>query len=105
MKSYKTKIREKLLSIKDLSTVGIANLVGNSISAVFWLVLASLMDAEQYGEINYFIAIASVASAISFLGAGNALMVFSAKENRITHIDCYNNCKYYFIIDGFCIIF
>jgi O-antigen/teichoic acid export membrane protein len=83
LKSYKTKIREKLLSIKDLSTVGIANLVGNSISAVFWLVLASLMDAEQYGEINYFIAIASVASAISFLGAGNALMVFSAKEKKI----------------------
>jgi len=41
------------------------------------------MDPEQYGEINYFIAIASVTSVISFLGAENALMVFSAKKTRI----------------------
>lgn len=83
MKNYKRKIIEKMVSFKDLSAIGIANLIGNAISSVFWLVLASLMDAEQYGEINYFIAIASVASAISFLGAGNALMVFSAKEKKI----------------------
>lgn len=73
----------KISKFKDLSIVGASNLIGNVISAVFWLVLASLMESEQYGEINYFIAIASVASAISFLGAGNALMVFSAKEKKI----------------------
>ena len=83
MKNYKRIIIDKIESFKDLSAIGIANLIGNVISSVFWLVLASLMDAEQYGEINYFIAIASVASAISFLGAGNALMVFSAKEKKI----------------------
>jgi len=83
LKNYKRIIIDKIESFKDLSAIGIANLIGNVISSVFWLVLASLMDAEQYGEINYFIAIASVASAISFLGAGNALMVFSAKEKKI----------------------
>ena len=83
MEDYRKKILKKILPFKDLSAVGIANLLGNAISSIFWLVLASLMDAEQYGEINYFIAIASVASAISFLGAGNALMVFSAKETKI----------------------
>lgn len=83
MKKYRRKIFDKIIPFKDLSTVGIANLLGNGISAVFWLVLASLMDAESYGEINYFIAIASVTSAISFLGAGNALMVFSSKETKV----------------------
>jgi len=83
LKNYKRKIIDKIESFKDLSAVAIANLIGSAISSVFWLVLASLMDAEQYGEINYFIAIASVASAISFLGAGNVLMVFSAKEKKI----------------------
>jgi O-antigen/teichoic acid export membrane protein len=83
LRNYGKKIRDKVISLKDLSMVGIASLVGNFISSVFWLVLASLMDAEQYGEVSYFIAIASVASAISFLGAGNALMVFSAKEKKI----------------------
>ena len=83
MKNCKRKIIDKIESFKDFSAVAIANLIGSAISSVFWLVLASLMDAEQYGEINYFIAIASVASAISFLGAGNVLMVFSAKEKKI----------------------
>jgi O-antigen/teichoic acid export membrane protein len=83
MKRFFTNIINKGMKLKDLSFMGIANLIGNAISSVFWLVLASLMEAEQYGEINYFIAIASVASAISFLGAGNALMVFSAKEKKI----------------------
>ena len=83
MGNYGKKIINKIITFKDLSAVGAANLIGNAISSIFWLVLASLMEAEQYGEINYFIAIASVASAISFLGAGNALMVFSAKEKKI----------------------
>jgi O-antigen/teichoic acid export membrane protein len=83
MKDFFRKIMDIGIKFKDLSAIAIATLIGNAISAVFWLVLASMMGAEQYGEINYFIAIASVASAISFLGAGNALTVFSAKEKRI----------------------
>ncbi len=71
------------VKFKDLSLIGIANLVGTGLLSIFWLVLASLMDAEQYGEINYFIAIASVASTISFLGAKNTLMVFSAKNIKV----------------------
>jgi O-antigen/teichoic acid export membrane protein len=80
MKDFFRKIMDIGIKFKNLSAIAIATLIGNAISAVFWLVLASMMGAEQYGEINYFIAIASVASAISFLGAGNALTVFSAKE-------------------------
>ena len=71
------------MSFKDLVSVGVANVVGTLISTIFWLVLATVIDAEQYGEINYFIAIASVTSVISFLGAANALMVFPAKKTRI----------------------
>ena len=83
MGNYRRRISERILPFKDLSAVGIASLIGNGISSIFWLVLASVMEAEQYGEVNYFIAIASVASAVSFLGAGNTLMVFSAKEKNI----------------------
>ena len=83
MDDYRRKIYERILPFKELSVVGIANLVGNAISSIFWLILASLMEAEQYGEVNYFIAIASVAGAISFLGAGNVLTVLSAKETKV----------------------
>jgi len=81
--NYRRRIIDKIIPFKDLSAVGVASLIGNGISSIFWLVLASLMDAEQYGEIHYLIAIASVACSISFLGAGNVLMVFSAKEKKI----------------------
>ena len=83
MNKYINKIFNKVMSFKDLVSVGVANVVGTLISTIFWLVLATTMDAEQYGEINYFIAIASVTSVISFLGAADALMVFSAKKTRI----------------------
>ena len=83
MNKYINKIFNKVMSFKDLVSVGVANVVGTLISTIFWLVLATTMDAEQYGEINYFIAIASVTSVISFLGAADALMVFSAKKTRV----------------------
>lgn len=83
MKDYLKKTFEKLTLFKDLSAVGISSIVGNGISSIFWIVLASIMEVEEYGEVSYFIAIASVASAIAFLGAGNTLTVFSAKEKNI----------------------
>ena len=57
MNKYINKIFNKVMSFKDLVSVGVANVVGTLISTIFWLVLATFMDAEQYGEINYFIAI------------------------------------------------
>ena len=53
MNKYINKIFNKVMSFKDLLSVGAANVVGTLISTIFWLVLATLMDAESYGEINY----------------------------------------------------
>jgi len=83
MNEFLKKINNIRMKFKDLSSMAVASLIGNGITSIFWLILASMMDAEQYGEINYFIAIASIVSAISFLGAGNTLIVFSAKEVKI----------------------
>lgn len=44
---------------------------------------ASLLGAEQYGEVSYFIAIAGIASTISFFGLGNVIIVYTAKGERI----------------------
>jgi len=41
------------------------------------------LGTEHYGEVSYFIAIASIASAISFLGAGTTIIVYTAKEEKI----------------------
>jgi len=74
--------RNKLFSFKGLALIGSADIIGNAISAVFWLVIASLLLVEEYGEISYFIAIASL-GICCVVGSPQALMVFSTKHQKI----------------------
>jgi len=55
----------------------------SAISAIFWLYVATILGTEKYGEISYLLAIANIAYVVSFLGSGNAITVFTAKENKI----------------------
>lgn len=65
------------------SLVGIGNLLGSAIAAAFWLMLASILDASSYGEINYQLAIASLLATASLLGLNNTVMTYVAKGNEI----------------------
>ena len=76
-------MNNKFSKIKDISTIGIADLTGSAISAGFWFYLASLIDVEVYGELTYLLSIAQIASALSLLGATNTLIVYSAKNIKI----------------------
>lgn len=77
------KISDLVTRFKDLSTIGFANLTSNAISALFWFYLASLLGTSHYGEVSYFISIASIASVISFVGAGNTIIIYTAKGEKI----------------------
>jgi O-antigen/teichoic acid export membrane protein len=44
--------------------------------------LASILAAEDYGRVNYYIAIASVASTISVVGLNTTVMTYLAKGNE-----------------------
>ena len=74
---------EKLYSIKDLGYVGSANIIGNGISALFWLYLANLLGAEDYGEIQYYLAIAGVVYLLSSFGSPNTITVYAAKNIKV----------------------
>ena len=74
--------RNKLFSFKGLALIGSADIIGNAISAIFWLVIASLLLVEEYGEISYFLAIASL-GICCVVGSPEALMVFSTKHQKI----------------------
>lgn len=74
--------RNKLFSFKGLALIGSADIIGNAISAIFWLVIASLLLVEEYGEISYFIAIASL-GICCVVGSPDTLMVFSTKHQKI----------------------
>jgi len=49
-------------NFRDLSSIGIGNVVSSVIGGVFWLFLAGLIGADSYGQVSYIIAIAGIAS-------------------------------------------
>jgi len=77
------RIRDIVYRLKDLTTIGIANVTSSVISVLFWLYMASLLGTENYGEISYFIAIAGIVSTVSLVGSGNTLVIYIAKEIRL----------------------
>ncbi len=77
------RIKEIVLQTRGLTTIGISDIIGNAISAIFWFYMATVLGAEHYGEISYFLAISGIASAISLLGAQQTLTVYTAKEVKI----------------------
>lgn len=64
--------------------------IGNAGSAVlgafFWLILASILSVSGYGEVNYYIAIASILSAFGLLGLNTTVTTYLAKgDDEITY--------------------
>jgi len=69
--------------LKNIGIIGAGNLIGSAISALFWIFLASLLGAENYGELAYYISLAGIATSISFIGGPKAITVLTAKNIKI----------------------
>ena len=69
--------------IKDVISVGSADIAGLGISAVFWFYLATQIIPSEYGEIHYFIGIATIGSAFSLIGTQHVITVYTAKKNSV----------------------
>ena len=69
--------------IKDIISVGSADIAGLGISAVFWFYLATQIIPSEYGEIHYFIGIATIGSAFSLIGTQHVITVYTAKKNSV----------------------
>jgi O-antigen/teichoic acid export membrane protein len=59
--------------------LGSGNLIASVIGALFWLVLASIVTVTSYGELNYYIAAATLASVLSLAGVNFTTMTYLAK--------------------------
>lgn len=78
------KILSRLKSESGIFYVAIGNLASSVLGAVFWLILASLLNVHDYGQINYYVASMSIASSIGLLGIHTAITTFLSKgELRI----------------------
>ena len=83
MTSRWDKIKDLPTRFKGLTEIGLAQISTGLISGLFWLYMARVLGTTHYGEVSYFIAIASLGSTVSFLGAGNSLLVYPAKGIKI----------------------
>ena len=70
--------------IQNLSALGIADLGTAVIGGVFWLVIATLIDPEEYGQINYLLSIVGISFSICLIGIRETIIVYTAKKNPIT---------------------
>jgi len=80
MKTWWNNLIEIYFRFKGLADVGIGQIVNTLIIGVFWVIVAALLGAEDYGELSYFIAIASIATTVSLLGMTTPMIVYSAKK-------------------------
>ena len=65
---------------KGLVSVGVADTIGNGFSALFWLLIASFLLPNEYGELSYFIGIAGIISMVALFGTQNSIVVYNAKN-------------------------
>lgn len=73
-------IKGRLIGLKGLASIGFADVLGNAITILFWFYIASRLEPNEYGEIQYFLGIAGTALYIALIGTQNTITVYTAKN-------------------------
>ena len=68
-----------LSSHKGLIYITLGNLLGAAATGAFWLLLALIQNADEYGKTNYEISIASLAASAALLGLNTTVTTYLAK--------------------------
>ena len=69
--------------ITSLASLGSADVGSTIIGGIFWFVIATLIETEQYGEINYLLSIVGISFTICLIGVRETIVVYTAKKNPI----------------------
>jgi len=72
-----------LSGLKGLTSIGTSDIIATVIGSAFWFYMASILASESYGQVSYFISIASIASTVSLLGASDTISVYIPKNIRL----------------------
>ena len=67
---------------KDLTVLGIANIIVTVIGGIFWFYIASIVEVDEYGKISYVLAAAGITAVISLLGSSTSITVFTMKGRK-----------------------
>ena len=74
---------KKNRSINAITTIGFGNIVGSSLSSIFWVLIAGLLGTENYGQLSYFLAIIGIFSVVSMFGGQYTMQVYTSKRIKI----------------------
>jgi len=66
--------------IKNIANIGLADIIGSSIAAVFWFYLAIQISPDSFGELHYVISIVGIVAYFSLIGTQNTITVYVAKK-------------------------
>ena len=75
--------RKKPGIVASLTSLGSADVGGTIIGGIFWFVIATLIEPEQYGEISYLLSIVGISFAVCLIGVRETIVVYTAKKNPI----------------------
>jgi O-antigen/teichoic acid export membrane protein len=78
-----SKFGKAIKKIRELGLIGLADISGSAIAALFWFILAAIVGVHDYGQIGYFLAISGIVAYLSLAGASNTLFVYTSKGIKI----------------------
>jgi len=76
-------LRQKLVEVKGLGLIGFGDITGVVISSIFWFYLASVIEPHEYGDIHFFLSMATIGSSIALFGTQDSITVLTAKGHKI----------------------
>ena len=76
-------LRQRLEQVRGLGLIGFGDITGIIISSIFWFYLASVIEPSEYGDIHFFLAMATIGSSIALFGTQDSITVLTAKGHKI----------------------
>ncbi|MEW6044630.1 MAG: polysaccharide biosynthesis C-terminal domain-containing protein [Thermoproteota archaeon] len=73
----------KFGNLKEISSIGSADIIGTGITSLFWFLLASQISPDEFGQLFYLIGIAATAAAFALIGTQSTITVYSSKDFKI----------------------
>ena len=81
--NFLSNLKNKFLRSKDLGTLGFSDLLARGITTILWFYLASIMDAEAYGEIHFMMSVAAMGRVLSLFATPTAITVYASKNLKL----------------------
>lgn len=83
-----TKIKKIIALMKSetgLLYIGIGNTGSSVLGGLLWFILAGFLSVDNYGVVNYYIAISNIFFALGLIGLDATIITFLAKKEQAIH--------------------